>query len=109
MFNLHLCSIGWVGLILKVSLRNFYLQLKPSPEKRTAIWSLQKAIPSNFLLDDLDRKKGLIVNVEGKAADGKKFEYKAEEIQFLALAPSDYAKFAAFNEGMSSVTRAGKT
>lgn len=64
---------------------------------------------TKFLLDDLDRKKGLIVHVSGKDMNGKKFEYKAEQVKFLALAPADYAKLSAFSEGSGSVLRASKT
>src|SRR4028118_966419 len=77
--------------------------------KKEAFLVTAKGDTTKFFLDDLDRKKGLIVNVAGKTMDGKKFEHKAEDIQFLALAPADFAKYAAINEGMSSVTRAGKT
>jgi hypothetical protein len=98
-----------VGLSFKSFAQEFLPAIETFSGKKDCYLVTTKGDTIKFLLDDLDRKKGLIVNVEGKAADGKKFEYKAEEIQFLALAPSDYAKFAAFNEGMSSVTRAGKT
>ncbi|RRB02826.1 hypothetical protein [Larkinella rosea] len=59
-----------------------------------------------FTLDDLDRKKGLIIKVEGKTSDGKKFKYKAEELQELGLYPSDFAKFASFSESTSSIAKA---
>lgn len=62
-----------------------------------------------FTLKDLDRKKGLIINVEGKTLDGKKFEYKAEDIAELALAPSELAKVAAFADATESVLNTAKT
>ena len=68
-----------------------------------------KGDTTKFLLDDLDRKKGLIVNVTGKDMNGKKFEYKAEDIQFLALAPADFSKLSAYSEGSGSILRASKT
>jgi hypothetical protein len=68
-----------------------------------------KGDTTKFILDDLDRKKGLIVNVSGKDMNGKKFEYKADQIKFLALAPADFGKYAAFSEGTGSVLRASKT
>lgn len=63
-----------------------------------------------FELEDLDRKKGLIYNVEGKRLDnGKKFDLDADQIAELALAPSDYAKFASFSNSSQSVLKASKT
>ena len=58
-----------------------------------------------FTLDDLDRKKGLIIKVEGKTLDGKKFKYKAEEIQELGLFPSDFAKYSALSESTRSIAK----
>lgn len=58
-----------------------------------------------FTLDDLDRKRGLIVNVAGKTADGKKFSYSAEQIQELGLTPSDYAKLASISESTRSIAK----
>lgn len=62
-----------------------------------------------FVLDDLDRKKGLIIRVEGKAKDGKKFKLEASEIKELAIAPSDFAKLAALDGSTRSVLKASKT
>lgn len=62
-----------------------------------------------FVLDDLDRKKGLIIRVEGKAKDGKKFKLDAAEIKELAIAPSDFAKMAALDGSTKSVLKASKT
>lgn len=58
-----------------------------------------------FKLDDLDRKKGLIIRIEGKTLDGKKFKYEADQIQELGLAPSDYAKLNSFTESTRSIAR----
>ena len=63
----------------------------------------------DFVLDDLDRKKGLIIKVEGKSIDGKKFSFKADEIKVLAIAPSDWSKFAAFNQSTTSVVKMKQT
>lgn len=64
----------------------------------------------DFVLDDLDRKKGLIINVEGKPTDGsKKFELKAEDIKILAIPSSDWAKFAAFSESTQSIAKMKQT
>ncbi|WP_375444909.1 hypothetical protein [uncultured Fibrella sp.] len=59
----------------------------------------------DFTLDDLDRKKGLIIRVEGKSLDGKKFKYEADQIQELGLNPSDFAKFASFSESTRSIAK----
>ncbi|MEZ0607413.1 hypothetical protein ACAW74_02805 [Fibrella sp. WM1] len=59
----------------------------------------------DFTLDDLDRKKGLIIRIEGKTLDGKKFKYEADEIQEAGLTPSDFAKFASFNESTRSIAK----
>ncbi len=58
-----------------------------------------------FTLDDLDRKRGLIIRVEGKTLDGKKFKYEADEVQELGLAPSDYAKLSLFSNSTRSVAK----
>ncbi|OIN58144.1 hypothetical protein [Arsenicibacter rosenii] len=63
----------------------------------------------DFILDDLDRKKGLIIRVEGKTTDGKKFKYEAADIQELGLNPSDYAKFSSVMNSTSSIVKAQKT
>jgi hypothetical protein len=62
-----------------------------------------------FYLDDLDRKKGLIVNVEGKTVDGKKFEYNADEIKEMYLAASDFAKLSSLNRSTRSVLSMQRT
>lgn len=59
----------------------------------------------DFTLDDLDRKKGLIIRVEGKSLDGKKFKYEADQIQELGLNPSNFAQMAAFSESTRSVAK----
>jgi hypothetical protein len=89
--------------------QSFLPAIERFSSKKEGFLVTAKGDTTKFFLDDLDRKKGLIVNVAGKTTDGKKFEHKAEDIQFLALAPADFAKYAAFNEGMTSVARAGKT
>lgn len=58
-----------------------------------------------FSLDDLDRKKGLIIKVEGKTLDGKKIKYEANQIQELGLNPSDFAKLASISESTRSVAK----
>ena len=58
-----------------------------------------------FTLDDLDRKKGLIIRVEGKSLDGKKFKYEADQIQELGLNPSNYAQLSAFSESTRSIAK----
>jgi hypothetical protein len=58
-----------------------------------------------FTLDDLDRKKGLIIRVEGKTLDGKKFRYEADQIQELGLTPSDFAKMASVGNSTSSIAK----
>ena len=63
----------------------------------------------DFVLNDLDRKKGLIIKVEGKTDDGKKFTFKADEIKVLAIPPSDWAKFASFSDGTQSIVKMKKT
>ena len=77
--------------------------------KKESFLVTAKGDTTKFILDDLDRKKGLIVNVAGKDMSGKKFEYKADQVKFMALAPADFAKLAAFSEGTGSVLRASKT
>jgi hypothetical protein len=62
-----------------------------------------------FFLDDLDRKKGLIVNVAGKTLDGKKFEYNADEIKELYLVPSDFAKLGGTMKATRSVLKMART
>ncbi len=61
-----------------------------------------------FTLKDLDRKKGLIYDVAGVTADGKKFDYKAEEIQVLGLIPSGFSKLTTKMETTSNVNRMKK-
>jgi hypothetical protein len=101
------------ALLLMTAGETFAQEFIPAIErfssKKESFLVTTKGDTTKFFIDDLDRKKGLIVNVTGKGADGKKFEYKAEDVKFMALAPSDYAKFAAFNEGTSSIARANKT
>ncbi|MBL7816850.1 MAG: hypothetical protein JNL70_17645 [Saprospiraceae bacterium] len=63
----------------------------------------------DFFLTDLDRKKGLIVNVEGKTTEGKKFEIKADQILTLAVPPSDLSKFIGISESTRSVAKLGRT
>ena len=64
----------------------------------------------DFVLDDLDRKKGLIINVEGKPTDGsKKFEFDAKDIKILAIPSSDWAKFAALSESTRSIAKSKRT
>jgi len=63
----------------------------------------------DFKIKDLDRKKGLIVNVEGVSTDGKKFELDAKDIVELALAPSSWAQFAGAMGASQSVMKASKT
>ncbi len=62
-----------------------------------------------FIMKDLDRKKGLIVNVEGKTKDGKKFELKASEIKEMAIPPSDFAKLSGAMDATKSIKKAQKT
>jgi len=76
--------------------------------KKESLLVNQKGDTIHFFIKDLDRKKGLIVNVEGKTLDGQKFEYNAEEITFMALAPSDLAKLGATSETTSSINRIQK-
>ena len=102
-----------LGLVLFTANLAYSQEFLPAIErfssKKESFLVTTKGDTTKFFLDDLDRKKGLIVNVAGKTVDGKKFEHNAEDVTFLALAPSDYAKFAAFSEGTSSVLRASKT
>lgn len=101
------------GLVLFSASQAFSQEFLPAIErfssKKESFLVTTKGDTTKFFLDDLDRKKGLIVNVAGKTVDGKKFEHDAEDVVFMALAPSDFAKFAAFSEGTSSVLRASKT
>jgi len=62
-----------------------------------------------FILDDLDRKKGLIVRIEGKTLEGKKFKYEADEVVELGLAPSDFAKFSSAMESTRSIDKMQRT
>jgi hypothetical protein len=102
-----------LGLVLLTAGQAFSQEFLPAIErfssKKESFLVTTKGDTTKFFLDDLDRKKGLIVNVAGRTVDGKKFEHNAEDVTFMALAPSDYAKFAAFSEGPSSVLRASKT
>jgi hypothetical protein len=59
----------------------------------------------DFVIDDIDRKKGLIIRIEGKTLDGKKFKYEASEIQEAGLTPSDAAKMGSFFESTRSIAR----
>ncbi len=102
-------SLVFLGIVHQGIAQNFIPAIERFSSKKEGFLVSAKGDTTKFFLDDLDRKKGLIVNVAGKTMDGKKFEYKAEEIKFLALAPADFAKFAAFSEGTTSVVRAGKT
>lgn len=63
----------------------------------------------DFVLSNLSKKKGLIVKVEGKSKDGQKFKLQAADIKELAIAPSDFAKFASFSNSTQSVLKTSKT
>lgn len=62
-----------------------------------------------FTLNDLDRKRGLIVRVEGKTADGKKISYEAADIAELGMTPSDFAKLSSFSESTRSIDKMQRT
>lgn len=91
----------------------FCQQLLPAmdrfSDKKPGYLITMKGERIEFTLKDLDRKKGLIVNVEGKTLDGKKFEMDAAEIKELALAPSDWAKLGSTLNATQSVLTATKT
>lgn len=94
---------------LNLSAQQFLPPLERFSTKKESYLIKNDGTRIDFVLDDLDRKKGLIVNVEGKTKDGKKFELKASEIKELAIAPSDFAKFAALNDATQSVVKTTKT
>jgi hypothetical protein len=102
-------SLLFVITVQQSNAQTFLPAIERFSGKKEGFLVTTKGDTTKFLLDDLDRKKGLIVNVAGNDVHGKKFEYKADQIRFLALAPADYAKFAAFSEGTGSVLRASKT
>ncbi len=77
--------------------------------KKESILILNNGEKIVFYLDDLDRKKGLIYNVEGKTLEGKKFEYEGDEIKELYLVPSDFAKFGGAMKATRSVLKASRT
>jgi hypothetical protein len=94
---------------LEISAQQFLPPLERFSTKKESYLIKNDGSRIDFILDDLDRKKGLIVNVEGKTKEGKKFELKASEIKELAIAPSDFAKFAALNDATQSVVKTTKT
>jgi hypothetical protein len=98
-----------LSMMVKVSVAQKFLPAFDtfSSKKESLLVNL-KGDTIRFFIKDLDRKKGLIVNVEGKTVDGNKFEYKAEEITFMALPPSDYAKLSTTSETVSSINRIQK-
>lgn len=63
----------------------------------------------DFTLDDLDRKKGLIIQVSGKTLDGKPFSYPASEVQELGLAPSQMAQYTSLLNSVSSIAKVQRT
>ncbi len=91
----------------------FCQQLLPAmdrfSEKKPGHLITMKGERIDFVLTDLDRKKGLIINVEGKTLDGKKFEMDAIEIKELALAPSSWSKMTSTLNATESVLTATKT
>ena len=97
-----LCLFLCAGL---ASAQQFLPPVERFSSKKPGYLVLKTGERLDFLLDDLDRKKGLIIRVEGKTTDGKKFKYEADEIQELALSPSDFAKMAAFSESTRSVAK----
>lgn len=63
----------------------------------------------DFILDDLDRKRGLIIKVSGNTTEGKKFTYQAADIQQLCLPPSDAAKYMSFMSSTQSIAKIQRT
>ncbi len=63
----------------------------------------------DFTLDDLDRKRGLIIRITGKTPDGKKFKYEAADVQELGLAPSDAAKYSSLMSSTRSIAKMQRT
>jgi hypothetical protein len=62
-----------------------------------------------FTLDDLDRKRGLIIRITGKTPDGKKVKYEAADVAELGLAPSDAAKFGSLMSSTRSIAKIQRT
>lgn len=89
--------------------QQFLPPIETFSSKKNAYLITTKGERVEFILDDLDRKRGLIYDVEGKTLDGKKFDYKAEEIQEMGLPPSNFAKFASATESTNSIARAKRT
>lgn len=100
-------------LCLLTALPSMAQQFLPPVErfssKKPAYLITTKGERIDFELDDLDRKKGLIVRVEGKSTEGKKFKYEAEDIKEMGLTPSDFAKFNSVMESTRSVAKIQRT
>jgi hypothetical protein len=99
---------------LSLGMMNVYAQELLPPLERFSTKKAGYLIKTNgekieFIMDDLDRKKGLIIRVEGKTTAGKKFKLEASEIKELAIAPSDLAKLSSLGGATTSVLKASKT
>jgi hypothetical protein len=89
--------------------QNFLPPMERFSGKKEDILILNSGEKIVFFLDDLDRKKGLIINVAGKTLDGKKFDYDADEIKELYLVPSDMAKIGGAMKATRSILKASRT
>jgi hypothetical protein len=101
---LALCLLQLLAL-QTVSAQQFLPPIERFSGSKPGYLILKSGEKIEFKLDDLDRKKGLIIRVEGKTLDGKKFQYEADQIRELGLAPSDYAKLNSFTESTRSIAK----
>jgi hypothetical protein len=100
------CTILFFGM--RTHAQKFLPSFDRFAEKESFLVN-KKGDTIKFILKDLDRKKGIIVNVEGKTLEGDKFEYKAEEILSMGLQPSGFSKYATTVENVTNLNRMEKT
>lgn len=102
-------TMMFLGAVTSVTAQDFLPPVERFSGSKPGYLVTKSGERVEFTLDDLDRKKGLIIRVEGKTLDGKKFKREAADIQELGLAPSDYAKFSAFSESTRSIAKMQRT
>lgn len=85
--------------------QKFIPEIENFSRKKESFLVDQKGDTIGFTLNSLDRRKGLIVRIGGKKVDGSKFDFSAEEVKFLALAPSDFGKFSSAQSTLTNVAK----
>jgi hypothetical protein len=77
--------------------------------KKTAFLFLNSGEKISFKIKKIKRKKGAIVRIKGRATDGSKFKYRANDIKQAALPPTLLTKLDAAQDATESVVETTKT